>query len=332
MNNESILELKNIVVEFKIKRGVLRAVNDASFEVKQGEIIGIVGESGSGKSTLASVVMNLVSPPGKISSGQVIYKNEDVLKYKTEQLRTYRWQEVAMAFQAAQNSLNPVITIKETFIETVKAHDSSAKEDEILSRTRKLLEYVRLKPENVMDAYPHQLSGGMKQRVIIALSLLLSPKILILDEPTTALDVITQAYIMDLLKQIHDDLSITMIFLTHDISIVGKIADRIVVMYGGEIVEYGTIDDIFYNSVHPYTKGLINAAPSLVDDITKRKAIPGSPPDLVERPEGCPFKPRCNLYSDGFCNKKYGELIEVSGGHYARCNVSEGEGTTWKHH
>jgi peptide/nickel transport system ATP-binding protein len=325
MKGKNIIELKNINVEFQIRRGILRAVNNASLDIKDGEIIGIVGESGSGKSTLASVVMNLVSPPGKISQGKVIYNGKDILEYKVDELRRYRWQEVAMAFQAAQNSLNPVIRIKDTFIETFKAHDRNAKEQDILAKARKLMEYVRLQPDNVLNAYPHQLSGGMKQRTIIALSLLLEPKLLILDEPTTALDVITQAHIMDLLKQIHEDLKITMVFLTHDISIVGKIADRIVVMYGGEIVEYGTIEDIFYDSRHPYTKGLISAAPSLVDDLSKRKAIPGSPPDLVNPPEGCQFSPRCEYCRDNnsYCKKNTGEFIGISGSHYTRCNVLE---------
>lgn len=319
MTYEYILQLKDIDVEFKLRKGMLKAVSKASLDVRKGEIIGVVGESGSGKSTLASTILNLVSSPGKISNGQVLYNGTDVLKLSDKKLREYRWSDVAMVFQAAQNSMNPVIKIKDTMLETVQAHNKSMSDTEILNKASDLLKYVRLEPEGVLNSYPHQLSGGMKQRTIIALSLLLDPDILILDEPTTALDVITQAYIMDILKNVHKDLGITMIFLTHDISIIGKISDRLVVMYAGEIVEYGTVDDVFYSSNHPYTKGLIHAAPSLIDDISKRHAIPGSPPNLINAPKGCKFKERCINYSNKFCSGEESKLFEVSEGHFSRC-------------
>lgn len=242
---ESILKLKDITVEFKLRRGILRAVDKASLDVHNGEILGIVGESGSGKSTLASTVLNIVSSPGEITSGQILYNGKDLLGLSDRELRQYRWRDVAMVFQAAQNSMNPVIRIKEQFLETAAAHNSDISENDVMAKVRKLLEYVRLEPDQILDSYPHQLSGGMKQRTIIAMSLLLDPKILILDEPTTALDVITQAYIMDILKSIHTDLDITMVFLTHDVSIMGKIADRMAVMYAGRIVELGTVDDMY---------------------------------------------------------------------------------------
>jgi peptide/nickel transport system ATP-binding protein len=320
---ENILELRNISVEFRMRRGVLRAVDDASLRVRKGEILGIVGESGSGKSTLASTILNIVSPPGVISSGQVLFKGEDVLSMSPRELRDYRWKNVAMVFQAAQNSMNPILKIKDLMLETAAAH-AKVSESEVLKKAEQLLDYVRLDPRRVLESYPHQLSGGMKQRTIIALSLLLSPDMIILDEPTTALDVITQAYIMDILQKIHAELGITMIFLSHDVSVVGKVADRIAVMYAGNVVEVGQVDDIFYAPSHPYTEGLILAAPSLVDDIATRRAIAGSPPDMMNPPTGCRFSPRCGHFKSGICpGTEQGKLQKVKSGHYATCLIKE---------
>jgi peptide/nickel transport system ATP-binding protein len=204
-------------------------------------------------------------------------------------------------------------------LDTAAAHGNQS-QDKVLKKARELLKYVRLEADQVLEAYPHQLSGGMKQRTIMALSLLLDPELLILDEPTTALDVITQAYVMNIFKRAHVDLGITMVFLTHDVSIMAKIADRIAVMYAGQVVELGTVDDIFYNPFHAYTRGLINAAPSLTDDVSKRRAIPGSPPDLTDLPPGCRFAPRCKMVEEGACKGEYrGELVEVERGHYTNC-------------
>ena len=322
MNNatELIMELRNVTVDFMLSSRTLRAVDDVSLDVHRGEILGVVGESGSGKSTLASAMLNVVSAPGTISHGQVLYKGVDTLTMSDAELREYRWRDVAMVFQAAQNSLNPVARIRETFLDTATAHDNNLSQKQVLDKARDLLRYVRLEPDQVLEAYPHQLSGGMKQRTIMALSLLLDPEILILDEPTTALDVITQAYVMNIMRKAHQDLGITMIFLTHDVSIMARIADRIAVMYAGQVVELGTVDDIFYRPFHAYTRGLINAAPSLTDDVTLRRAIRGSPPDLTNLSDGCRFAPRCGIFEQGSCpGDKKGELIEVERGHFTAC-------------
>lgn len=320
-----ILEYRDICVDFPLKRGVLRAVDHVTLPVYRGEILGVVGESGSGKSTLACTALNIVSAPGSITNGEVLFEGENILKYAPNETRQFNWHKVAMIFQAAQNSLNPILRVRDVFLETVRAHDPGAREKDVFEKASKLMRHVRLNPELVLPAYPHQLSGGMKQRTIIALALILDPKVLVLDEPTTALDVITQAYIMNILKQIHDELGITMILNTHDVAIVGKMADRMAVMYGGQIVELGSTDDIFYDARHPYTRGLIQAAPSLRDDITLRKAIPGTPPDLISPPPNCRFSPRCA--AAGKClNDHEPRLYEVAPGHFTSCDITQKEG------
>ncbi|MDS0524807.1 ABC transporter ATP-binding protein [Clostridium sp. SHJSY1] len=321
-----LIEVKNLTIDFMINNGRLRACDDVSFTIYKGEIVGIIGESGSGKSTLASGILNLVQAPGKISSGEVNYYLEDdkkinLLELSKEELNKHRWSEIATVFQAAQNALNPVLKIKEHFFETVYAHTNEINNEEIMRKAEKVLEYVRL-DKSALEYYPHQLSGGMKQRVLIALSLILDPKVILLDEPTTALDVITQWYILDILKQIHDDLEVTLIFLTHDISVISGIIDRIAVMYAGELVEYGDVKDVFEEPSHPYTKGLLNAIPTLHDDITQRKAIPGSPPNLIQEFQECKFSPRCPMFLNDECKgdkEKTEILYKVGNSKCTRC-------------
>ncbi|HBM81086.1 MAG: ABC transporter ATP-binding protein [Clostridiales bacterium] len=321
-----IIEVKNLSIDFKVKNGILRACDKISITINDGEILGIIGESGSGKSTFASGILNLVANPGVISEGQIIYHTKDgesvdLLSLSQREYSKYRWTHLASVFQAAQNALNPVLTIKDHFLETAWAHDSKIKREEVISKAKKIMKQVRLE-ERVLDYYPHQLSGGMKQRAIIALSLLLDPEILILDEPTTALDVITQWYIIDILRKIHNESGITMIFLTHDVSIIGSIVDRIGVMYAGQVVECGDVEDVFKNPSHPYTYGLMHAVPSLHDDISKRKAISGYPPDLLNLPDRCRFSERCMFYISGRCQgdkERTDKLYPVKEGWYSRC-------------
>lgn len=321
---ENIIEFKGVTVDFMLPKGILRACNGIDLNIREGEIIGLVGESGSGKTTLASTALKIVSRPGEISRGEILYKGKNILDLPLDDLNAYRWQEVAMIFQAAQNSMNPIMTIKEHFIETVAAHQKKVNENQVIAKASELLEFVRLNPERVLNSYPHQLSGGMKQRAIIALSLILDPKVLILDEPTTALDVITQSYIFEILREIHKKMNITMIMSTHDVAIIGSMADRIAVMYAGEIVEIGTVFDIFEQPRHPYTKGLISATPSLTDDVTKRKAIKGNPPNLMNRPTGCQFAPRCE-YKCAECEQKSIAFREIDQEHLVRCCRLEGQ-------
>lgn len=303
---DPILEIRNLSVDFDLHGKKLRACDDVSLTVERGEILGIIGESGSGKSTLASGILNLITPPGKVANGEVIYHppngpSVNLRELSERELAKYRWTHLTSVFQAAQNVLNPSLKIKEHFVETVLAHEPGRKLPEILKKGEELLGQVRLEPR-VLDCYPHQLSGGMKQRAIIALSLVLNPEIILLDEPTTALDVITQWYIIDILKKIQQQYGLTMVFLTHDVSIIGSVVDRLAVMYAGQLVEYGPVKDMFKRPTHPYTAGLMHAIPSLNDDVAKRKAIPGYPPNLMQLPSSCRFAPRCVGYLDKCCD------------------------------
>lgn len=327
IKENTIIEVKDLTIDFKVENGILRACDHTSFDIRRNETVAIIGESGSGKSTLCSGILNMVNVPGKVTSGTVTYFSEyqhakaDVLKMSPQEETQFRWKEISTVFQAAQNALNPVLKIKEHFYETIRAHQHDAKVEEMDKKIKKVLGYVRLDPA-VMEYYPHHLSGGMKQRVLIALSLVLDPKVIILDEPTTALDVVTQYYILQLLSNIQKGFKITMVFLTHDIAVVSNIADRIAVMYGGEIVEYGRTEDVLGNPKHPYTKGLVDAIPTLHDDVTKRKAIHGTPPDLTQKFEYCKFKDRCPVFQEGKCAADYERtrtMYKTGNDRYSRC-------------
>ncbi|RLC82704.1 MAG: ABC transporter ATP-binding protein [Chloroflexi bacterium] len=294
--------MRDLVVEYSIRQGSLRAVDGASLDVHPGELMAVVGESGCGKSTLAYSIIRHVPYPGEIKGGTILFDGQDVLGMDRKALRQFRWKEIAIVFQAAQNALNPVMRIADQMVDTVLDHEKQPRE-QIIQRASSLLEMVRLNPDRVLRSYPFELSGGMRQRVIIALSLLLNPRMLILDEPTTALDVVTQVYILDILADIRQDLGLAMMLLTHDIAIVARVADRVAVMYAGQIVEEGAINDIFYHPRHPYTYGLIQSAPSLIGDLTKKKPIEGAPPNFLNMPSGCRFHPRC-AYATSVCREK----------------------------
>lgn len=323
---EKLIQCKNITVEFDVmhkgKNKVLKAVENVSLDIYKGEVLGIIGESGSGKSTLSSAILRLIREPGRISQGEVVYLNgENLLAISEKEFNKYRWKEVAAVFQAAQNALNPVITIKEHFKETYLAHKPNTKEEEILNKAKELLGFVRLE-EKVLSSYPFELSGGMKQRVLIALSLLLDPKLIILDEPTTALDVITQWYILEILRKINKERGVAIVFLTHDISIIGSMVDRIAVMYAGEIVEIGDVMKVYKTPKHPYTKALLGAIPSLQDDISTRKSIKGAPVNMLDLKNECRFANRCVYAKKVGCNGLYenaNALLKVSDNHFSKC-------------
>lgn len=318
----NIVEIRDMTVEFRKPRGALLAVNHVDFDIREGCVTALVGESGSGKSTLAFTVLNIVNTTGKILSGKVLYQGENVLKLNQEKLNSYRWDQVSMIFQSAQSALNPLMTIQEHFWETYHVHVPDAREEDVIGRFRKLLEDVRLDPDRVLKLYPHELSGGMKQRVMIAFSMLLEPKVIILDEPTTALDVITQDYIFSILDQIHRETGVSMLLLTHDIGVVAKVADRIAVMYAGRIVEVGDIFEVFYKTGHPYARALITTAPSLLDRGEDKEPIQGVPPDLIDLPSGCAFHPRCP-YATELCRTQVPVLQTLGEDHQAACHHIE---------
>jgi peptide/nickel transport system ATP-binding protein len=307
----------------------VQAIRNVSFEVQRGEALALIGESGSGKTTLALGLVQLLPSTARISQGSAIYRRpgaskngsahaeRDVLKLKGKALREFRWKECAMVFQSALNALNPVLRISDHFRDTAQAH-GYLQGRALQQRSEHVLKLVRLDPERVWRSFPHELSGGMRQRVLIALSLLLEPQLLILDEPTTALDILTQRNIMDVLQELRQKLDFSLIFISHDLSLAAELADRVATIYAGKIVEISDVRATFREPTHPYTIGLINAVPTLRgtrDDLT---SIPGSPPDLVELPSGCKFHPRCPL-ADAECTAREPELVPVHPGHGVAC-------------
>lgn len=327
----NIVEIKDIIIDYKLSKFSLRAVDNVSFDIAAGKITALVGESGSGKTTIASALLNCISSPGYIVSGSVKYNTEDtgiieVEKLNENELNIFRWEQISMVFQGAQSALNPVVTIFNQFYETMLVHDKfkskekrkNIKRADAEKRIRYLLEFVNLDADRVMAAYPHELSGGMKQRVMIAFALLLDPKLIILDEPTTALDVITQDFIFKLLQKINREMGVAMLLLTHDISVVAKYADYMAVMYGGRLMEYGTVEDVFLNKYHPYTKGLIDSTPAINKDVELLKPIGGEPPNLLNMPNGCKFHPRCSLCMDR-CKIEEPDTVTMPNGHKIKC-------------
>lgn len=324
---DTVLNVRNLSIEYKARRGKVQAVRDISFDVKRGEVMALIGESGSGKTTVSLGVVKLLPPTARISQGTINYRrfdskgkvvNEiDVLNLKGRDLNQFRWKECAMVFQSALNSLNPVLKVSAQFEDTAAAHHYLHGKA-LNERANHLMELVRLDPERVWRSYPHELSGGMRQRVLIALSLLLDPQVLILDEPTTALDILTQRNIMDVLNTLRKELSFSLIFISHDLSLAAELADRVATMYAGRIVELSSVYTVFKNPHHPYTIGLINAVPTLRGTKENLTSIPGQPPDLIELPTGCKFHPRCPLATD-HCRQNEPVLEFISSDHGVAC-------------
>ena len=317
-----ILSVRDLSIDYRTRRGPVHAVRDVSFDIEKGETVAVIGESGSGKTTLAISLIRLSPRSARITNGQILYTNAketvDIRTLPEDELRMFRWSECAMVFQAALNSFNPVINIWEQFGDTAKAHglkDARA----IHARAEELLDLVRLDPKRVLRAYPHELSGGTKQRVLIALSLLLQPQLIILDEPTTALDILTQRSVIDLLADLKKKLGFSMIFISHDLTIAAELADRMITMYAGTVVERATVNDLFYRPRHPYSVGLLRAVPKVSGAIGAVESIAGSPPDLIRLPPGCTYADRCPFVVDA-CRQREPELMPVDmPDHDARC-------------
>jgi len=317
---QPLLEVKNLKTQFFTQDGVVKAVDDVSFYVMPGETLGVVGESGSGKSMTGLSIMRLIpNPPGKIVNGEVSFNGRDILKMSDEQVRSIRGNDIAMIFQDPMTSLNPVLTINRQISESLQLHMGMNKE-QAKRRAIELLGMVGIpNPESRVNQYPHQFSGGMRQRVMIAMALSCNPKLLIADEPTTALDVTIQAQILDLMRNLQTETGTGVIMITHSMGVVAGMADRVQVMYAGHIVETASTEEIFANPRHPYTVGLMKSIPRL-DARSKEKLQPirGLPPDLIDLPDMCPFVPRCN-YAREKCEQKNPPLLEVKPGHQSAC-------------
>lgn len=317
----SPLILHNLHVNYFTRRGQVQAVRGVDLEIGAGESIALIGESGSGKTTLGLAIVRLLVKAARVTQGDVLYYRDgreiNVLELSQSDLRKFRWSECAMVFQSALNAFNPVLRVWEQMWDTARSHgwnDKNAVREKVVD----LLRFVQLDPKRVINAYPHELSGGMRQRVLLALSLLLNPQILILDEPTTALDILTQRTIIDLLGKLKAEHNFAMIFISHDLAIAAELADRVATMYAGKIVELGPTVNIFYYPRHPYTLGLIRAVPTVTGGFEELASIPGSPPDLIDLPTGCKFHPRCPFASER-CYTEEPPLLDVGQNHAAAC-------------
>ena len=318
--SENLLEVKDLKTYFYTDNGVVKSVDGVSFHVKKGETLGIVGESGCGKSITSLSIMQLVeTPPGKIVNGEILYEGEDLLKKDKIEMRKIRGSQIAMIFQEPMTSLNPVFTVGQQITEALKIHMGLDK-NEAKKRAIEMLNLVRIPlPEKRFDEYPHQLSGGMRQRVMIAIALCCNPKLLICDEPTTALDVTIQAQILDLINELKVKLGTSVMMITHDLGVIAEVADDVMVMYAGKVVEYGTADASFDTPRHPYTYGLMDCIPKLTDDDEKHlHVIPGMVPSLEQMPKGCAFCPRCEAAMK-ICLDEVPQEIRMSDTHLASC-------------
>ncbi len=316
---DNILTVDNLKLYYYTSKGVVKAVDDISFSLKKGETLGLVGESGCGKTTTGFALLKMPTPPGKIAGGKIVLDGIDITPLRENEMRrNIRWEKVSMVFQGAMNTLTPVYTIGKQMMETLQEHREMERE-ESRKRIEKYLNLVGLSGD-IVKRYPHELSGGMKQRIAIATALFLEPKVIICDEPTTALDVIVQAQIINLLKDLKEKLDLSFIFITHDLATEAEVSDRIAVMYAGKIVEIGTNQQIYgeQGPCHPYTRNLLAATPRLHAKVNELSFIPGAPPDLLEPPSGCRFHPRCTLAMDK-CKEEEPPLIEIEDEHMVAC-------------
>lgn len=314
----SVLHVRDLKTTFSIKAGVVRAVDDVSFSLNQGETLGIVGESGSGKTSLALSICRLLPPEGRVISGQIMMDGVDLLSLSDEDFRLRRWKDISIIFQGAMNALNPVMKVGEQISEVIMLH-SACSYDEAREKAKELFRMVEIDSGRI-DTYPHEFSGGMRQRAIIAMALACGPRIVIGDEPTTGLDVMVQAQVLDLMDRLRRKERMSMILITHDLSVLGEIADRVAVMYAGKIVESGSTEEILQRGVHPYTRLLAGSFPDVHGSREMVASIPGNPPNLISPPSGCRFHPRCPV-SREICSNEEPVFRDLGGGHIAACHL-----------
>lgn len=327
MNGKELLGIEDLEIRYETDDGIVYALNGVSLHVDEGETLGLVGETGAGKTTLAKGILRLIqTPPGKIVNGKVYFDGKDILAMSDHDLHQVRGNAISMVFQDPMTSLNPVMTVGEQIEEVIAVHNSNLSKEEIRERAIAMLKRVGISADRI-DEYPHQFSGGMKQRVIIAIALACNPKLLLADEPTTALDVTIQAQVLDMIRKLKTEMNTAMILISHDLGVVAQTCDRVAIIYAGRIVETGNLRDIYKNPKHPYTIGLLDSIPSLTKDAKRLKPIKGLMPDPTNLPPGCPFAPRCN-YATAACSEAVPELADRGNGHLVRCimDISGKEG------
>ena len=329
MSENAYLKVDNLVVEYTSDGEIVHAVNDVSFKLEKGKTLGLVGETGAGKTTIAKAILGILPvPPAKVKQGSIELNNRDLLKLPEKEMLKVRGKEISMIFQDPMTALNPVISVGKQISEAVLLHENV---DKATAKKRgiEMLEMVGI-PGSRYDEYPHQFSGGMKQRVVIAMALACEPQLLLADEPTTALDVTIQAQVLEMIAELRKKFDTSMILITHDLGVVAKVCDDVAVVYAGEIIENGTLEDIFDHPTHPYTVGLFNALPKLTGDEKRLSPVEGLPPDPTNLPVGCKFSPRCP-YATEECKRNLPNMNEISDGHYVRCHfaakfATEGQG------
>lgn len=323
-DKEYCVDIQNLSVVFSTSDGVVQAINGADLQIERGKTLGLVGETGAGKTTTALSILRLIpDPPGKITSGSITLEGKNIFEYTEKEMEEIRGKQVSMIFQDPMTSLNPVMTVGDQIAEVIQLHESIDKK-EAFEKAKEMLEMVGI-PGDRSREYPHQFSGGMKQRVIIAMALVCNPRLLIADEPTTALDVTIQAQVLDLMQKLKEKYGTSMLMITHDLGIVAEVCDEVSIMYAGQIVEHGTLEDIFNHTAHPYTEGLFGSLPNIEKRTEALKPIPGLMPDPTNLPSGCPFHPRCQYCKD-ICKEQMPVRIALSETHTVACLAYE-EGT-----
>jgi peptide/nickel transport system ATP-binding protein len=315
---EVLMQIKDLSVTYETRLGQVSAVDRISFDIEKGEILGLVGESGCGKSTMGKALMRMIQPPGHISNGQLIFEGEDIMTYDDKKMRDFRGRKVSMIFQDPMTSLNPVQRVDEHITEAIQIHEPKTKIEQALDRAKVLLQKLGIQ-EDRMISYPHQLSGGMRQRVMVGLGLVLNANLIIADEATTSLDVIVEAKLADQLKDIRDEFGVSLLVITHNIALVAELADRVAVMYAGHIVELGTVEEIFDNPKHPYTRGLLLSVPTIkLNEREELYKMGGEPPNLTHPPTGCRFHPRCPKVMP-ICETQEPEFLMDNPGRFVKC-------------
>ena len=326
-----LLKVDNLKTCFKTNKGIVRAVDGVSFSIERGQAVGLVGESGCGKTTTALSIVNLLPDNGKVVEGSIILNGKDLTKLSKDKLRKQRWKNVSIIFQSAMNSLNPVYSVGNQIVEAIVTHEPETDEDEARERVKSLFELVGI-PKERMDHYPHEYSGGMKQRAVIAMALACNPRLIIADEPTTALDVIVQDKILREIEEIRRKINMSMIYISHDVSVIAEVSDIVGVMYAGKLLELGPADDVFKRPKNPYTYSLMHAYPSILGEKHDLVTIPGEPPNLLDPPTGCRFHPRCD-WATKECREAEPPWREITKGHYLACHnpVRTEQNATRKH-